>query len=580
MHISPSMIKLASASCALICSLGMGTVALAATNDIARPEHSQEVTHLYNPYTHEHFYSSDAAEVKNLVSLGWQNHGRAWYAPEKDAAGAARVYRLFNPYNDDHHYTSSMEEVKACVEAGWQFEENVEIWGFASSDAPSGEASQAPRTGVQRLFNPYAERSTHYFTANQEDAAKNVALGWKYESTSWYVYSAGQPEKEKAQDDAGGAVLGMLGGGGAAVVPGAAGAGAGAADAGAGAGNSGTAGAGNSGEAGGAADTTPQAPGVAPGNTQDQAGAVPGASGDSGQQNIPGAADHNAQNGGDAHAQNPSSDQKNAHGQDNAAGQDNAHQAPRNSPQTPADTLNQLSKQELQAEKGRLEKSSENIKKFKNPISYFLSSKTDPSQNSGDDAFAKNLDALVKAAQSLVDAEAALKDANDSNKADLTSKRDTAKKNFDEAKAKVSENPAYKTASTDSLRKGGENIKNEAKLKEVVNEYTGFVNKLDKLKTALNKEGTTLDATLKKLAASNTASNLFTRSTHPLALYKSLKGSEFQAGQADDAVIKRVKKAYEARRLIAATLNEWLKDTPNEQTIHSYVMRLTILQLS
>lgn len=527
MHISPSMIKLASASCALICSLGMGTVALAATNDIARPEHSQEVTHLYNPYTHEHFYSSDAAEVKNLVSLGWQNHGRAWYAPEKDAAGAARVYRLFNPYNDDHHYTSSMEEVKACVEAGWQFEENVEIWGFASSDAPSGEASQAPRTGVQRLFNPYAERSTHYFTANQEDAAKNVALGWKYESTSWYVYSAGQPEKEKAQDDAGGAVLGMLGGGG--VAPGA-----GAADAGA----------------------------------------------DSGQQNIPGAADHNAQNGGDAHAQNPSSDQKNAHGQDNAAGQDNAHQAPRNSPQTPADTLNQLSKQELQAEKGRLEKSSENIKKFKNPISYFLSSKTDPSQNSGDDAFAKNLDALVKAAQSLVDAEAALKDANDSNKADLTSKRDTAKKNFDEAKAKVSENPAYKTASTDSLRQGLNNIKNEAKLKEVVDEYKGFIDELDKLKATLNKEGTTLDATLKKLAASNTASNLFTRSTHPLALYKSEnKGSEFQADQADDKVIKKVKKAYEARKLIAATLNEWLKDAPDKQTIRNYLVRLTMIQL-
>lgn len=560
MHISPSMIKLASASCALICSLGMGTVALAATNDIARPEHSQEVTHLYNPYTHEHFYSSDAAEVKNLVSLGWQNHGRAWYAPEKDAAGAARVYRLFNPYNDDHHYTSSMEEVKACVEAGWQFEENVEIWGFASSDAPSGEASQAPRTGVQRLFNPYAERSTHYFTANQEDAAKNVALGWKYESTSWYVYSAGQPEKETAQDDAGGAVLGMLGGGGAA-------AGAGAEDAGAG----------NPGAAGGTADTTPQAPGVAPGNTQDQAGAVPGASDDSGQQNVPGAGDHNTQNGGDAQAHNPAGDQKNAHGQDNAH---QAPQVPQNSPQTPADTLNKLSKQELQAEKGRLEKTSAKITKIKSLNSQFLSS-TDSSQNSGDDAFAKNLDTLVKAAQNLVDAEAALKDANDSNKAELEGKRAEAKKNFDEAKAKVSENPAYKTASTEDLRKGAENIQNEAKLKEVVNEYTGFVNELDKLKATLNKEGTTLDAALKKLAASNTASNLFTRSTHPLALYKSRsKGSEFQADQANDEVIKQVKKDYEARRLIAATLNEWLKDAPNEQTIHSYVMRLTILQLS
>lgn len=535
MHISPSMIKLASASCALICSLGMGTVALAATNDIARPEHSQEVTHLYNPYTHEHFYSSDAAEVKNLVSLGWQNHGRAWYAPEKDAAGAARVYRLFNPYNDDHHYTSSMEEVKACVEAGWQFEENVEIWGFASSDAPSGEASQAPRTGVQRLFNPYAERSTHYFTANQEDAAKNVALGWKYESTSWYVYSAGQPEKEKAQDDAGGAVLGMLGGGAAA--------GAGAEDAGAG--NPGTAG------------------------------------GDNGQQDVPGAADHNAQNGGDAQAHNPADDQKNAHGQDNAAGQDNAHQTPQNNPQTPADTLSTLSKEKLLAEKGRLEKSSAKITKIKSLNSQFLSSKTDPSQNSGDDAFAKNLDALVKAAQSLVDAEAALKDANDSNKADLTSKRDTAKKNFDEAKAKVYENSAYKTASTDSLRQGLNNIKNEAKLKEVVDEYKGFIDELDKLKATLNKEGTTLDATLKKLAASNTASNLFTRSTHPLAFYKSEnKGSEFQADQADTKVITKVKKAYEARRLIAAMLNEWLKDAPNEDTIRQCEFRLALLSVN
>lgn len=557
MHISPSMIKLASASCALICSLGMGTVALAATNDIARPEHSQEVTHLYNPYTHEHFYSSDAAEVKNLVSLGWQNHGRAWYAPEKDAAGAARVYRLFNPYNDDHHYTSSMEEVKACVEAGWQFEENVEIWGFASSDAPSGEASQAPRTGVQRLFNPYAERSTHYFTANQEDAAKNVALGWKYESTSWYVYAAGQPEKEKAQDDAGGAVLGMLGGGGAA-------AGAGAEDAGAGAGNSGTAGAGNSGEAGGTADNkNPQAPGVAPGNT-----------------------DNGAQNG-DAHAQNP---------------QSNA-QTPTPSPKTLTDLVKDQSgtlspalqskltsyNEKKKALSGKAPGSSEEkaaqaefkavqadlraqqLGKFIGAASYL--------GLSGDKSINDNLKQYAAALKSLRQAEFESLVAPKPDKLEEQKKSLVSMVNL--YKNKVPVNAGYKDFNATQLRGALTQINDldsatKAKLQEHANLYSSLVDTLDSLSKQL--EAASDKDSLEYRAATNIAANLNKTVKDPLAYYQELAHKAFSKDVSEqDVNLKTIQKQYTGRLVLASALNEWLKADPNEELLQKATQKLATL---
>lgn len=538
MHISPSMIKLASASCALICSLGMGTVALAATNDIARPEHSQEVTHLYNPYTHEHFYSSDAAEVKNLVSLGWQNHGRAWYAPEKDAAGAARVYRLFNPYNDDHHYTSSMEEVKACVEAGWQFEENVEIWGFASSDAPSGEASQAPRTGVQRLFNPYAERSTHYFTANQEDAAKNVALGWKYESTSWYVYSAGQPEKEKSQDDAGGAVLGMLGGGGAA-------AGAGAEDAGAGAGNPGGA-----------------------------------AGGDNGQQNVPGAADHNAQNGGDAqaHTPNPKTLTELVKDQSGALSQSlqsklTSYNQKKNalSGKAPGSSEEKAAQAEFKAVQADLR--AQQLGKFIDATSYL--------RLSGDSTINTNLKQYAAALKSLrqIEFESLVAPKPDA----LNEQKKNSVSMVNLYKDKIPASAGYKDFNAKQLLGALTQINDldsatKAKLQEHVNLYKSLVDTLDslskQLETASDKDS------LEYRAATNIAANLNKSVKDPLAYYQELAHKAFSKDVTEqDPNLKTIKKQYTGRLVLASALNEWLKADPNEELLQKATQKLATLPL-
>lgn len=539
MHISPSMIKLASASCALICSLGMGTVALAATNDIARPEHSQEVTHLYNPYTHEHFYSSDAAEVKNLVSLGWQNHGRAWYAPEKDAAGAARVYRLFNPYNDDHHYTSSMEEVKACVEAGWQFEENVEIWGFASSDAPSGEASQAPRTGVQRLFNPYAERSTHYFTANQEDAAKNVALGWKYESTSWYVYSAGQPEKEKAQDDAGGAVLGMLGGGGAA-----------------GGGSAADAGAQNGAHA------------------QDPAGSQNNAHGQDNAHQAPQAPQNNAQ----AHTPSPKPLDdlvKNQSGALNSSLQSklSSYNEKKNAlnGKTPGSSEEKAAQAEFKAAQADLR--AQQLGSFIGAASYL--------GLSGDSNINANLKQYAGALKSLRKIEF------DSLVAPEPDKLADQKKNLVSTvnlyKNKVPANAGYKDLNATQLRGALNQINaldpaTKAKLQEHADLYSSLVDTLDSLSKQL--ETVSDKDSLEYRAATNIAASLNKAVKDPLAYYKDLAHKDFSKDVTEqDVHLKTIKKQYTGRLVLASALNEWLKADPNEESLQKATQMLATLRV-
>lgn len=530
MHISPSMIKLASASCALICSLGMGTVALAATNDIARPEHSQEVTHLYNPYTHEHFYSSDAAEVKNLVSLGWQNHGRAWYAPEKDAAGAARVYRLFNPYNDDHHYTSSMEEVKACVEAGWQFEENVEIWGFASSDAPSGEASQAPRTGVQRLFNPYAERSTHYFTANQEDAAKNVALGWKYESTSWYVYSAGQPEKEKAQDDAGGAVLGMLGGGGAS-------AGGSAADAGA---------------QNGA-------------HAQDPAG------------------DHNnahhaPQNNAQTHTPSPKTLTDLVKDQSEALNPSlqsklSSYNEKKNALSGKASGSSEEKAAQAEFKAAQADLRAQQLDNFINAASYL--------GLSGDSTINTNLKQYAAALKSLRKIEFESLVAPEPDK--LADRKKNLVSTVNIYKNKAAVNAGYKDFNATQLRGALKQIDDldsatKAKLQEHVNLYKSLVDTLDslskQLETASDKDS------LEYRAATNIAASLNKAVKDPLAYYKDLAHKDFSKDVSEqDVHLKTIKKQYTGRLVLASALNEWLKADPNEELLQKATQKLVSLRV-
>lgn len=126
---------------------------------------------LYNPNSGEHFYTADAHEHSVLVSLGWQDEGTGWLAPERSSTP---VYRLYNPNAGDHHYTMSQNERDVLRTIGW----NYEGIGWYS-DGQKGVA-------LYRQYNPNAVSGAHNYTVDRNENDTLVSLGWKAEGISWY----------------------------------------------------------------------------------------------------------------------------------------------------------------------------------------------------------------------------------------------------------------------------------------------------------------------------------------------------------------------------------------------------------
>ena len=126
---------------------------------------------LYNPYTGEHFYTSDTIEFDNLVALGWKDEGIGWVAPE---TSNTPVYRLYNPNSGDHHYTTSADERDSLTKVGWRDEEI----GWYSDDNKG--------VALYRQYNPNATVGTHNYTTSKDENDKLVKAGWRSEGISWY----------------------------------------------------------------------------------------------------------------------------------------------------------------------------------------------------------------------------------------------------------------------------------------------------------------------------------------------------------------------------------------------------------
>ena len=130
---------------------------------------------LYNPFTGEHFYTSDAAEFDNLVALDWKDEGTGWVAP---ATSNTPVYRLYNPHSGDHHYTTSADERDSLTKVGWR-DEGI---GWYSDDSKG--------VALYRQYNPNATVGTHNYTTSKDENDKLVKVGWRAEGISWYGLKA------------------------------------------------------------------------------------------------------------------------------------------------------------------------------------------------------------------------------------------------------------------------------------------------------------------------------------------------------------------------------------------------------
>ncbi len=126
---------------------------------------------LYNKWSGEHFYTSDAAERDNVVAEGWTFEGDGWVAP---ATSNTPVYRLYNKWGGEHHYTMDAAERVSLVKAGWK-DEGI---GWYSDDAKT--------VPLYRQYNPYAFSNNHNYTVSADERDKLVSLGWRDEGIAWY----------------------------------------------------------------------------------------------------------------------------------------------------------------------------------------------------------------------------------------------------------------------------------------------------------------------------------------------------------------------------------------------------------
>lgn len=128
---------------------------------------------LYNSYTGEHFYTTDANEYLVLVDAGWDAEGVAWYAP---TSSETPVWRLYNSYTGEHLFTTDENEYEVLASIGWT-QEGI---AWYASDDESGVT-------VYRLYNPYEDAYTHLYTIDENEYAELAELGWIQEGVAWYA---------------------------------------------------------------------------------------------------------------------------------------------------------------------------------------------------------------------------------------------------------------------------------------------------------------------------------------------------------------------------------------------------------
>lgn len=210
--LSNNKLKAVGISAALATTLGLGLAPAAA---LAKPADADiaTVVRMYNKWTGEHLFTTNALEVADLEARGWQNEGTYWKAPaaptdkeHKDNAKYMPVYRLYNPNSSDHLYTTDLVEYTNLMAAGWNGED-VKFMSAATPDADNKAkvgGIEDDAEGIYRQFNPNVTVGTHNYGGLAENN-QLLAAGWKadgvdedgYQQPMLYGY-----ELKKEQDEA------------------------------------------------------------------------------------------------------------------------------------------------------------------------------------------------------------------------------------------------------------------------------------------------------------------------------------------------------------------------------------------
>ena len=140
----------------------------------------------YNKNDSGHNYTTNLNEHKFLVALGWTAEESGFRVVNTSSVNVngttvvknlgAPVYRVYNPNSGEHLLTSDTDEVEYLDSIGWN-DEGIQFY-----------APQNQTTPVYRVFNPNSNNAGSHHYANYDEASALVALGWKWDNNAKPVF--------------------------------------------------------------------------------------------------------------------------------------------------------------------------------------------------------------------------------------------------------------------------------------------------------------------------------------------------------------------------------------------------------
>ncbi len=156
----------------IISGLAVLSLSLLSSSSILAQATEYETYRMYNPFSHEHFYTQSLDEKETLYNLGWAYEGIAWNAPSQGQP----VYRLYNPNTSEHHYTVNYTERTNLLALGWK-NEDIAFYSDGQNRVP-----------VYRLYNAMGNKAgSHHYTADFNEKEQLKKAGWKEEGIAWYA---------------------------------------------------------------------------------------------------------------------------------------------------------------------------------------------------------------------------------------------------------------------------------------------------------------------------------------------------------------------------------------------------------
>ncbi|KAL4877002.1 hypothetical protein BJY04DRAFT_222504 [Aspergillus karnatakaensis] len=138
----------------------------------------------FHPSVHDHFYTTDGAELLNAVQLyRYSAEGEACRIYEAQVSGTVSFYRLYSPSRGDHLYTTSAAERDSALQDAVYRDPSVAGYIYPTD-------STDRLVEVVPLFRLYSQDALdHFYTVSAMERDATIGqFGYYDEGISGYVF--------------------------------------------------------------------------------------------------------------------------------------------------------------------------------------------------------------------------------------------------------------------------------------------------------------------------------------------------------------------------------------------------------